>query len=93
LIVADIVCPEPEDQVIPPYTLTVAPESLKKAYAETVHVKQLTVPEIVTVGLPEFESKMALSDAVGTDAPPDPPEVVDQFPVFEEFQVPEPPRQ
>jgi hypothetical protein len=38
----------------------------------------------------EFASKNTLSDAVGTDAPPVPPEVADQLVVLVESQVPVP---
>jgi hypothetical protein len=41
----------------------------------------------------EFASKNTLSDAVGTDAPPAPPDDVDQLVVLVESQVPVPPTQ
>jgi hypothetical protein len=41
----------------------------------------------------EFWSKITLSEVVGTEAPLDPPEEVDQFVVLVVFQVPEPPTQ
>jgi hypothetical protein len=49
---------------------------------------------IVTVNAPvptfEFASKNTLSDAVGTDAPPTPPDDVDQLVVLVESHVPVP---
>jgi len=46
-----------------------------------------TIPE------PDSESINTVSAVVGTDAPPAPPEVVDQFVVFDPSQVPDPPTQ
>jgi hypothetical protein len=48
---------------------------------------------VTTAAPPEFASKNTVSDAPGTLAPPAPPDVVDQFVVLVEFQVPLPPRQ
>jgi hypothetical protein len=56
-------------------------------------LRQLSAPVNVTVPVPERLSNITSSAIVGTDAPPAPPEVADQFVVDVVFQVPVPPRQ
>jgi hypothetical protein len=60
--------------------------------ADTVISKQSKAPVIVTVYVPAW-SKNTESAAVGTEAPPAPPEVALQLVVRVVFQVPAPPRQ
>jgi hypothetical protein len=61
---------------------------------DVVMSKQVKAPVIVTVlGVPEEALKNTLSEAVGTAAPPAPPEVKDQFVVVVVSQVPAPPTQ
>jgi len=63
----------------------------------TVMLRQFIDPLIVTVNdpVPTFELtlKNTSSDVVGTDAPDEPPDEVDQLVVLEELQVPVPPTQ
>jgi hypothetical protein len=58
---------------------------------------EIRLAVIVTVNAPvptlEFTLKVTSSATVGTDAPPAPPEVADQFVVEVRFQFPEPPTQ
>ena len=51
------------------------------------------LPLRVIAAVAELVSRNTSSAEVGTDAPPEPPLVDDQFVVFDEFQVPLPPRQ
>jgi hypothetical protein len=71
---------------LPPENVQVAPVVVMLLH------KSPTLP-IVIVGDPESDVTNTSSTDVGTDAPPDPPLVVDQLVVFDELQVPEPPRQ
>ena len=62
--------------------------------AVIVTAPQVALVPMVTVGdAPEEESKKTSSAEVGADAPPLPPEDVDQLVVLDEFHVPEPPTQ
>jgi hypothetical protein len=56
-------------------------------------LRQLSAPVSVTVPVPERASNITSSAIVGTDAPPAPPEVADQFVVDVVVQEPVPPRQ
>jgi hypothetical protein len=56
-------------------------------------VKQSTLTPKVTVPPPLLALNNTASAAVGTDSPPAPPEVADQFAVFIASQVPVPPTQ
>ena len=60
--------------------------------ADTVILKQANAPVIVTVYVAAW-SNITLSAAVGTLAPPEPLDVVDQLVVLVVFHVPVPPRQ
>ena len=51
------------------------------------------VASVVTVPVPESELKVTVSAVVGTEAPPAPPVVADQFVVLLELHVPVPPTQ
>jgi hypothetical protein len=52
-----------------------------------------SVPDMVTVPVPEFSLNITVSKNNGGDSPPDPPEVNDQLLVDESFHVPDPPTQ
>jgi hypothetical protein len=89
VVVADkvmlVVVPLPTAKVPVPAIVQVAPVVVIDAQAR--------VPVNVIVGEPEALLIITASLIVGTEAPPEPPEVVDQFVVFIALQVPEPPRQ
>jgi hypothetical protein len=62
--------------------------------AETVKLLQSGVYKVAKVTVyVAFASKITLSKAVGIDAPPEPPDEVDQFVVFDALHVPLPPTQ
>jgi len=72
----------------------VVPVANVQPVTEVVNDRQVNAPVIVTVlGVPEEALKNTLSEAVGTAAPPAPPEVKDQFVVVVVSQVPVPPTQ
>jgi hypothetical protein len=65
----------------------VNPVLSRSAQLVTSNVPQLIVPD------PEFASKKTLSEDVGTDDPPEPPEVVDHFDPAVLSQSSDPPTQ
>ena len=86
VVVADkVMLPE---TVIPtvPAIVQVAPVVVRDKHG-------LAVPLTVITGEPDAASIITASAAVGTEAPPSPPEVADQFVVVAASQVPLPPRQ
>jgi len=83
-----------EDRVMLPETVIPVVPAIVQVAPVVVKLKQgLAVPLVVMVGEPELASTITASAAVGTDAPPEPPEEVDQFVVVEASHVPVPPRQ
>jgi hypothetical protein len=77
----------PEQVIVPPLTFNDDEEPVVLRDAHTA----VEVGDIVPV--PELASKITASAAVGAEAPPAPPDVVDQFVVVVVSQVPAPPRQ
>jgi len=87
-----------EDQTVPvPLSVLLSPPVARvpvKPVQSMLTTEEALVASHVTTGAPpEFASKNTVSDAPGTLAPPLPPDVVDQFVVLVEFQVPVPARQ
>lgn len=76
------------ETVIPivPVIVQVAPVVVKDRHG-------LAVPLTVIVGEPDAELIITSSATVGTEAPPEPPDAVDQLVVLAESQVPLPPTQ
>ena len=73
-----------------------APKSSVMFPAVPANVTAPTVTPLlvnVTVPVPEFPSNCGVSPAIGTDAPPAPPDVADQFAVLVLSQLPVPPTQ
>jgi hypothetical protein len=70
-----------------------APSARSNVALSTVMAVDTDSFDVVTVPLPEFESKIAVSLKVGTDAPPAPPDVVDQNAELALSHVPVPPTQ
>ena len=83
------------DRVMLPETVMVPVDAIVQVEPVVVKLKQgLVVPATtVIVGEPESTLIITSSAAVGTDAPPAPPEVSDQFVVVVASQLPLPPRQ
>ena len=84
----------PATNVILPEMNNCGPEPVANVTVpvEVVIFKQFNIPVIVTVYVPTW-SKNTESEGVGTLAPLDPPELVLQLVVLDEFQVPVPPTQ
>ena len=80
------------DQLPETVSVGVVPVANVTTPADTVIFAHASAPVIVTVYVPAW-SKKTLSAAVGTLAPPDPFDDVDQFVVLVVFHVPAPPRQ
>jgi hypothetical protein len=70
-----------------------APSTTGNVEVLIVSVEQVAPAAVVQVPVPDAESKMTASLAVGTEAPGAPPDVADQFRTFIVFHVPEPPTQ
>jgi hypothetical protein len=82
------------DKVILPETVIPVDPAIVQVAPVVVNDRQgLAVPLTVIVGEPELALIITASAAVGTEAPPAPPEVADQFVVVVASQVPLPPRQ
>jgi hypothetical protein len=89
--------------VVPPIQSAVAPSPAQlmanvdgwkePAKVFQVHRKTVTFSPRVTVPVPEFASKAAMSAAPGAEAPGAPPVVADQLAVLVVSHVPEPPTQ
>jgi hypothetical protein len=71
----------------------VAPPKNVPPETEIVRSRQTADETAIPTNDPEFESKKTESAAVGTDAPPAPPDVVAQLRVFVVFQEDAPPTQ
>jgi len=84
VLVTDILPEIAKVGVVPVEKLTVPAVTLKS--------RQVSAPVIVTVYVADW-SKNTESEAVGTLAPDDPPEVADQLAVLDVLQVPLPPTQ
>jgi uncharacterized membrane protein len=83
-----------EDKVMLPETVIPTVPAIVQVAPVVVNDRQGRVlTATVITGEPELASTITASEAVGTEAPPAPPEVADQFAVFVAFQVPLPPRQ
>jgi hypothetical protein len=81
------------DKVILPEMVNWPEEVSVQVAPVVVRLWHTKTPVKVIVGEPEDALIITASAAVGTDAPPGPPDVVDQLVVDEVFQVPVPPRQ
>jgi hypothetical protein len=73
-----------------PILKTVTPSAFSGVIVRLAHLA-FAVTVTVKCPVPDAVSKIALSEAVGTDAPEAPPEVADHFDVL--FQLPELPTQ
>lgn len=85
----------PDDNVKAPVLVNAAPNcKIIMPADDAVIAPQLgVVASVVTVPVPESELKVTVSAVVGTEAPPAPPVVADQFVVLLELHVPVPPTQ
>jgi hypothetical protein len=81
------------DRVMLPETVKVPVESIVQVAPVVVRDWQTNTPVNVIVGEPDAAFTITASAAVGTEAPPAPPEVADQFVVELVSQVPDPPTQ
>jgi hypothetical protein len=82
-----------DDSVMPPEIDNVPVDVNVQVAPVVVKDKQTNAPVSVIVGEPEALSIITASAAVGTEAPLEPPEAVDQLVVDDVFQVPVPPTQ
>jgi hypothetical protein len=85
----------PDDNVKAPVLVNAAPNcKIILPPNDAVIAPQFgVVAFVVTVPAPESASKVTVSAVVGTEAPPAPPVVADQFAVLVELHVPVPPTQ
>lgn len=85
----------PDDNVKAPVLVNAAPncKSIIPPDDAVIAPQLGVVASVVTVPVPESELKVTVSAVVGTEAPPAPPVVEDQFVVLLELHVPVPPTQ
>ena len=77
--------------VTPPYDVSVP---LMEPFSNVpVRFAQVALEQVTAIPVPELTSKTTSSPLVGTDCPPAPPDVSDQFVVVVASHVPDPPTQ